>query len=166
MPIAAWVGCGLALGDAVVEGSLDYAIRVALLTGTVAYLVYIGLAKPSLTVDPDGITIANVVHTNRIPFGSLVDVRVGGLTSVIVRTDRGERKFTSWNAPGVSRRLPSRQDWDHESETERVIRDYWDMWKRKEHESSTTVGPVRRLNSRRLAVAATLLILNIAIWLR
>lgn len=169
VPIVVWSFCALALGDAIVEGTPGYALSVAVLVTAVSYVVYIVLARPNLLVDAAGITIVNVLHTNRIPFEALVDVRIGGMASVIARTDGGgERKVTSWNAPGVSRRQPQRGDTHpaSESETERIIRDRWEAWQRIDRVDADLSVLDRRWNWRELGVAATLIALNIAIVLR
>ncbi len=169
IPIVVWAVCALAVGDAVIEGTPGYAVRVAVLVAAIAYVVYVTLARPSLEVDGDGVTIVNVMHTNRIPFGALEDVRVGGLASVFARTaGGGTRKITSWNAPGVPRRLPQQGDTNAtgESETEQVIRGRWDAWKVAHPDDPGRDVLVRRWNSRELGVAVALIVLNIAIRLR
>ena len=173
VPIVVWVVCALAVVDAFVEGSIGYALRITLLVGTVAYIAYIGLARPSLQVDSEGLTIANVLHTNRIPFGALLDVRVGGLTSVVARAaDAAERKITSWNAPGVPRRAP-RQGRGQQSapdpgrsEVESLIEKRWDAWKVENPRGSAESALSRHWNTSSLAIAGALLVLNIAIRLR
>ncbi len=170
VPIVAWIVCALAVGDAIVEGSTGYAARATLIAGTVAYVVYIGLARPSLRVDDDGITIANVLHTNRIPFGALIDLRVGGMTSVIARTSpTGERRITSWNAPGVPRRIPRPGNAVPSAvrgEVEILIDKRWEAWKLANPRDSGQSLLVRNWNRTSLAIAIALIVLNIAIWLR
>lgn len=168
IPIVVWVVCALAVGDAIVEGTPGYTIRVVALVAAIAYIVYICLARPSLMVDGEGITISNVVHTNRIPFGALTDIRVGGLTSVVARTADGrERKVTSWNAPGVSRRPPrAGEQPSSESEVEHFLRNRWDAWKLKNPQDSVHPALVRGWNWRELIIATALITLNIAIRLR
>ena len=169
VPIVVWAMCALAVGDAFIEGTLGYALRIVVLVAAVAYVVYIALARPSLEVDADGITITNVLHTNRIPFGALTDLRVGGLTSAFARTAEGaERKITSWNAPGVPRRLPQQANAHPtgESQVERVVNERWDRWKVANPQDSGQSVLIRRWNSRELAIAGALIVLNIAIRLR
>lgn len=184
VPIVIWVFFALALGDAIVEGSAGYAFRVTCGVALAAYIVYIALARPYLRIDDEGLTVANVLRTNRIPFAALTDIRVGGLAVVYARTaDGGERKITSWNAPGVPRRPPRRSDISPmsgtnggfgerrrsvtgESEVERLVRNRWDAWKRKTPQDQEPSVLERRWNLRTLAIALALIALNIAIRLR
>ncbi|MEO6472351.1 MAG: PH domain-containing protein [Aeromicrobium sp.] len=161
VPAVIWVFCAFVLGDALVEGSVGYAIRVALLMSAVAFIVFATLAKPALIVDDEGITVANVLRTHRIPFGALVDVRVGGLTSLVARSARGDRTITSWNGPGI-RRVPRLG----ESEVERLIRNRWETWTRTSRPESDRAMLVSSWNIRTFAVVLGLIALNIAIRLR
>lgn len=110
VPIAVWIVCALAAGDAIVEGTVGFAVRTILILAAVALATWIILFSPNLTVDPEGVTIVNPERVVRVPFGALIDVRVGGVATVWARFAGGrERKITSWNAPGVKRRRPTRR---------------------------------------------------------
>ena len=110
VPVAVWVCCVLAGADAIIEGTLTFAVHTIVALAAVALATWIILFSPHLAVDADGITIVNLVRIVTVPFGALVDVRVGGAVSVIARFAQGrERKVTSWNAPGVKRRRPPRR---------------------------------------------------------
>ncbi|MCW2801504.1 MAG: hypothetical protein JWQ70_2976 [Aeromicrobium sp.] len=110
VPIAVWVCCVLASADGIIEGTAGFAVRTILAMVAVAYATWIVLFSPCLEVDAEGITIVNLVRIVTVPFGALVDLRVGGAVSVIARFAEGrERKVTSWNAPGVTRRRPPRR---------------------------------------------------------
>ncbi len=110
VPFAVWVFCVLATGDAIVEGTAEFAIHTFLVLGAVALATWIVLWSPHLAVDAEGVTIVNPTVTVRVPFGALVEVRVGGLASVVARFAGGrQRAVSSWNAPGVHRRRPPRR---------------------------------------------------------
>ncbi len=126
VPVAVWIFCGLATADAVVEGTTGYALRVAVVMGTIAFGAWMLLASPCLVVDRDGLRIINPVRVHWIPFGALDTVTVRGLTSVTARHASGRlRSITSWNAPGLPRRYVaetapvavlierSRTSWEH-----------------------------------------------------
>jgi hypothetical protein len=110
VPIAVWVFCVLACADAIIEGTASFAVRTIVALAAVALAVWIILFSPNLGVDAEGITMVNPVRVVRVPFGALIEVKVGAAVSVLARYAGGrERKITSWNAPGVSRRRPVRQ---------------------------------------------------------
>lgn len=160
VPAVIWVFCAFVLVDAIVEGTAVYAIRVGLLMAAVAFIVFVTLAKPALMVNNEGLTVVNVARTHRIPFGALIDVRVGGLTNLVARTPQGERKITSWNAPGV-KRSPT----NGESEVERLIRNRWESWQ-SQHPG---VGPetvTSSWNKREGIAVIAMIAVNIAIRLR
>lgn len=106
-PIAVWVVCVVAAGDAIVEGTASFAVRTILVMAAVALAAWIVLASPHFAVDAEGVTIVNPARVVTVPFGALGQLRAGGLVSVEARFASGrERTITSWNAPGVQRRRP------------------------------------------------------------
>lgn len=108
-PIAVWIFCVLGTADALIEGTTGFAVRTVLILTAVAYAAWLVLASPHLSVDPGGLTILNPARVVRVPFGALVDVRVGGLASVVARVGVDRLKtVTSWNAPGAPRSRPRR----------------------------------------------------------
>ncbi|MCW2560380.1 MAG: hypothetical protein JWP55_4344 [Mycobacterium sp.] len=110
VPIAVWATCVLASGDAIVEGTATFTLHTVMAMAAVALATWIVLFTPNLTVDAEGITINNPVRIVTVPFGALIDVRVGGAATVLARFAGGrERKVTSWNAPGIKRRRPTRR---------------------------------------------------------
>ena len=110
VPIAVWVFCVLACADAIIEGTASFAFHTIAALAAVALAVWIILFSPNLGVDAEGITMVNPIRVVRVPFGALIEVKVGAAVSVLARYTGGtERKITSWNAPGVSRRRPVRQ---------------------------------------------------------
>ena len=128
VPVAVWIFCGLAVVDAVVEGTTGYALRIAVLMATIAFGAWVVLASPCLVVDREGLRIVNPLRVHWIPFAALDTVTVRGLTSVTARHGSGRlRSITSWNAPGVPRRYAaetapvadvierSRNSWEHRS---------------------------------------------------
>lgn len=185
VPIVIWLFCAFALGDAIVEGSTGYALRMALLTFAIAAMAYAVLARPALKLDDAGITVVNVARTHRIPFGTLEDVRVGGLTALVVHTSTGDRKITSWNAPGVKRRRIAprrpgllgdalqaervqelRQKAIEEKQIERLIRNRWESWRSLNAGSTTDDVVSSRWNTSIGVIVLGLVVTNIAIWLR
>lgn len=181
VPAVIWVFCAFVLADAIVEGTAGYAIRVGLLMAAVAYIVFVTLAKPALKLDAEGLTVANVARTHRIPFGALIDIRVGGLTSVVASTPDGERKITSWNAPGVTRRRPRRETFGNrtqlqmlrrgepasgESEVERLIRNRWEAWRQSPHDDRGSETVTSSWNKREAIAVIAVVGINIAIRLR
>jgi hypothetical protein len=139
VPAVIWVFCLFVLIDAVAEGTATYALRVAFLVAAFALLVYLVLAKPALILDNDGVTVANVLRTHRIPFGALLDVRVRGLAALVARTaDGGQRTITTMNAPGVKRLAMT-----GEGEVERAIRNRWEAWE----QSPRTTDGLERVTS-------------------
>lgn len=180
MPGVIGVFCTFVLADAIVEGSTDYALRVGFLVAGVALVGYLVLARPALVVDDEGVTVANVFRTHRIPFGALVDVRVGGLTSIVATAAKRERTITSWNAPGVKRRFPrsasgnpatrkalrDAQPAYGENETERLIGNRWDAWKRAFHPESGLATMTSMWNRREGLLVLAAVAANIAIRLR
>lgn len=161
VPAVIWAFCAFVLVDAIVEGTVGYAIRVGLLMAAIALMVFVTLAKPALMLDDEGLTVANVARTHRIPFGALIDIRVGGLTSVVASTPEGERKITSWNAPGVKRRPTS-----GESEVERLIRNRWQSWERSQRLDSRPETVTSSWNKREGIAVIAMVAVNIAIRLR
>lgn len=110
VPIAVWATCVLASGDAIIEGTTSFAVHTVMAMAAVALATWIVLFSPNLTVDTDGLTVNNPVRIVRVPFGALIEVRVGGAATVLARFAGGrERKVTSWNAPGIKRRRPTRR---------------------------------------------------------
>jgi len=109
VPIAVWIFCVLACADAIIEGTASFAVRTVMVLAAVSLATWIVLFSPCLAVDPEGITIINPTRVVKVPFGALIEVRVGGVASVLARFAGGrERKVTSWNAPGAKRRRPTR----------------------------------------------------------
>jgi hypothetical protein len=110
VPIAVWVFCVLACADAIIEGTASFAFHTIVALAAVALAVWIILFSPNLGVDADGITMVNPVRVITVPFGALIEVKVGAAVSVLARYAGGrQRKIASWNAPGVQRRRPVRQ---------------------------------------------------------
>ncbi|MDX6276390.1 MAG: hypothetical protein QOJ72_518 [Nocardioidaceae bacterium] len=109
VPIAVWVFCVLACADAIIEGTASFAVHTIVALAAVALAVWIILYSPNLGVDADGITMVNPIRVVHVPFGALIELRVGAAVSVLAKYagDR-ERKIVSWNAPGVPRRQPVR----------------------------------------------------------
>jgi hypothetical protein len=106
VPVAVWLVCTLAIVDAVVEGTLGYALRVLIASGMVAFAVWMLLASPCLSIERGGLRIVNPLRVHWVPFGALDEVSVRGLTSVTVRHPSGRaRSITSWNAPGLPRQF-------------------------------------------------------------
>ncbi len=110
VPIAVWVFCVLASGDAIVEGTLSFAVQTVAVMAAVALATWLLLFSPHLAVDADGVTIVNPLRVVRVPFGALIELKVGAVVSIVARVAEGrDRKITSWNAPGSARRRPARR---------------------------------------------------------
>lgn len=105
VPIAVWVFCVLACADAIIEGTAGFALRTFVALAAVALAVWIVLYSPNLGVDADGLTMVNPIRVVHVPFGALIEVKIGAAVAVVARyADGRERKIVSWNAPGVPRR--------------------------------------------------------------
>jgi hypothetical protein len=109
VPLAVWLVGAACVVDAVVEGSAAYAVQTVVVVAAVSFLVWVGLFSPRLEVGTDALRVVNPVRVHEVPYAALGDVDVRGL---VVLSYRGEgdrpRRVTSWNAPGVPRRRPSR----------------------------------------------------------
>ena len=162
VPAAVWLFCALAVADAVVEGSLGYALRITVLMTAIAFAVWLVLASPCLVVEREGLRIVNPLRVHWIPFAALETVRVRGMTSVTARHQSGRsRSITSWNAPGVPRRYtPST------APVASLIESFRTSW---EHSAGVGGAAAAVSTSWRWRPALVLLALgaaNIAIWLR
>lgn len=109
VPVAVWVFCVLACADAIIEGTSAFAVHTIIALAAVALAVWIVLYSPHFGVDGEGVTMVNPIRVVQVPFGALIEVKVGASVSVVARYAGGrERKIASWNAPGVQRRRPVR----------------------------------------------------------
>lgn len=181
-PIAVWIFCGLAAADALIEGTTGFAVRTALILAAVAYAAWLVLASPHLSVDPGGVTILNPARVVRVPFGALVDVRVGGLASVVARVAGDRLKtVTSWNAPGAARSRPRRPvrggargsaptadtlEVAHRAEVLLAVDRFRTPWEREHPSGDPWATATTTWRWREWAVLAALVIVNVAIRLR
>lgn len=105
-PRTAWV-VGVAAGVALVlwvviearQGAWTLAKRLPQMAvfGTIVYAVFV---RPCVEVDPNGVTVRNVVRDVRIPFRVLADV---GTEFSLRLTATSGRTYQSWSAPAASR---------------------------------------------------------------
>ena len=65
VPAVIWVFCAFVLADAIVEGTVGYAIGVGLLMAAIAFMVFVTLAKPALMVENEGLLDVNEVRLRR-----------------------------------------------------------------------------------------------------
>lgn len=171
VPIAVWIFCVLAAVDGIIEGSVGFALRTILLLGAVALATWIVLFSPSFAVDREKVTVLNPARVVTVPFGALIDVRVGGTASVIARLNGRERKITSWNAPGVQRRRPVRTA-THDtplpsrSEVVAAVDHFHIPWEREHPEGDSAATATITWRWREWLVLAALVAVNVAIRLR
>jgi hypothetical protein len=105
VPVTVWVFCAFVAVLSVIEdGSVTDSVRTFLVMASVAFLAWMFLSSPCLVIESDGLRVVNPLRSHWVPFAALDDVRVRGLTTLVVRTARGGRaRITSWNGPGVPR---------------------------------------------------------------
>ena len=161
VPVAVWAFCALALLDAVLEGTPGYAARTAVLMTGIAYAVWLVLASPCLVVDRAGLRVVNPLRVHDVPFAALLDVRVRGLVSLLVRSDSARpHVVTSWNAPGVPRGggvargiVPATVDRP------------WSAWGR-EHDADASSRMTTAWRWRPILLLGLLVGVNVTIWCR
>lgn len=115
VPVAIWLVGLVAVGDAVLEGTVSYAVQTITVTAAICWAAWVGLFSPRLEVAHDGLVVVNPLRVHAVPFAALDDVRVRGLVELAYRAagaagEAGDRvrRVTSWNAPGLPRRRPQR----------------------------------------------------------
>jgi hypothetical protein len=192
VPIAVWVFCVLACADAIIEGTTSFAVQTIAVLAAVALAIWIILFSPNLGVDAEGITMINPVRVVHVPFGALIEVKVGAAVSVLAKYagDR-ERKIVSWNAPGVPRRQPIRNVGgiggpgasgmvtgrnalpvpppsrkDHGSAVAITIEGFRAQWEQAHPGGDSTAVATISVRWREWAVLGLLVLLNVAIRLR
>jgi hypothetical protein len=172
VPIAVWIFCVLAAADGIIEGSVGFALRTILVLSAVALATWTVLFSPSLGIDRDGVTVLNPARVVTVPFGALIDVRVGGTASIVARfADGRERKITSWNAPGVQRRRPTRAaalatPQPSTSVVEAAVDHFHIPWDREHPEGESTATATIKWRWREWSLLAVLVLVNVAIRLR
>jgi hypothetical protein len=172
VPIAVWIFCVLAAADGIIEGSVGFAVRTILVLSAVALATWMVLFSPYLGVDREGVTVLNPARVVTVPFGALIDVRVGGTASIVVRlADGSERKVTSWNAPGVQRRGPTRAaalatPQPSTPEVVAAVDHFHIPWEREHPKGDSAATATITWRWREWLVLAVLIVVNVAIRLR
>ncbi len=162
VPIAVWAFCGLAVVDAVVEGTPGYLARVAVVMAAIAFATWVVLASPCLVVEAEGVRIVNPLRVHWVPFGALDTVSVRGLTTVTPLPGAARaRPITSWNAPGVPRRYTA-ETAPVATAVERARR----AWEQRQRGEAQTALVSTTWRWRPALVLLLLVAVNIAIWLR
>ena len=162
VPLAVWAFCLLAVGDAVVEGSPAYAVRTVLVSASVALAVWVVLYSPRLEVTRDGLRVVNPLRVHDVPYAALESVRVRGLTSLTFRAADGRsRTVSSWNAPGVPRRMVAETP-----PTSAAIERFRGAWERSgapdRERGRTATTTWRRVEA---ALLGALFVVDFVIWL-
>jgi hypothetical protein len=162
VPLAVWAFCGLAVVDAVVEGTPGYLATVAAVMAAIAFATWLVLASPCLVVESEGLRIVNPVRVHWVPFAALDTVSVRGLTTVTLLPGAARtRPITSWNAPGVPRRYTA-ETAPVAAAVERARR----AWEQRQRGGAPPALVATTWRWRPGLVLLLLVAANIAIWLR
>ena len=161
VPAAVWAFCALALLDAVLEGTPGFAARTAVLMTGIAYAAWLVLASPCLVVGRAGLRVVNPLRVHDVPFAALLDVRVRGLVSLVVRSDSARPHIvTSWNAPGVPRAGGLAR-----GTVPATVDRTWSAWDR-EHGADPSARMTTAWRWRPILLLGLLVGLNVTIWWR
>ncbi len=92
VPVAIWLVGLVAVGDAVLEGTVSYAVQTITVTAAICWAAWVGLFSPRLEVAHDGLVVVNPLRVHAVPFAALDDVRVRGLVELAYRAAGGGRR--------------------------------------------------------------------------
>jgi hypothetical protein len=96
--IGAFAAVGLV--SFVVRGIPRDVIQYGLLAGAIVYLCWLLFWFPSVTVEPSGVTVRNIVRTHRVSWPAIV--RIDTRYALTLFTASGS-KIVAWSAPSPSR---------------------------------------------------------------
>ena len=99
LTVAVWLICLVSLITLGTDRGLADALRYAPAVVLVGYVCWMTFWAPSVSIDPSGVSLRNIVRTQRVTWPAIQRID----TKYALTLFAADRKYTAWSAPAPSR---------------------------------------------------------------